>query len=460
VRITLVMAAARNDPLRKNDPFMPLAPALLAGAAPGHDYRLVDLFREDDVDLGAPADLVGISMRYTAENRAYGLADAWRRRGVRVVLGGPQASCVPHRAKEHADAVVVGEGEKLWPVILEDAQRGALRDFYVCSPVPFDARGGSLLQIDAYDDLLRVPRPLRRLYRHRYPFDTVFAARGCHVDCDFCCVPGLFGKRYRTRPVEEVVAEIDTLGTYYYLLDDTVFGRPSTYGYYARLYEALAGLERRRWWTGQANLDAAATPEGREVVRKAVAAGLVYAAVGMESVNPDTLARNGALAKTGAATPAEAIGRMKESIRFIQDLGVIVSGWFVVGYEGDTIETYGRTLDFCREMKILPAIFPVKVLPGTRLHARLGAEGKLDEGRRINFVNPSIRDEEVYREMGRVAREGYSWREIARRLVAQVPRFRSDRARHVLFSLILQAKIGGALDVSRDEFYGSAGSGG
>jgi len=111
MKITLILASSLTDPLRKNDPFMPLSLPILAGACPGHDYTFIDLLWEDAVPFDRPVDLVGISMRYTAENRAYEIADEYRRRGVKVVLGGPQPSVVPFRAIQHADAVAVGEAE-------------------------------------------------------------------------------------------------------------------------------------------------------------------------------------------------------------------------------------------------------------------------------------------------------------------------------------------------------------
>jgi hypothetical protein len=111
MKIKLILAASLNDPLRKNDPFMPLSLPILAGAAPGHDYTFIDLLWEDDVRYDEPVNLVGISARNTAENKAYEIADEFRRRGVKVVLGGPQPSVVPFRAIAHTDAVAIGEGE-------------------------------------------------------------------------------------------------------------------------------------------------------------------------------------------------------------------------------------------------------------------------------------------------------------------------------------------------------------
>lgn len=420
MKITLILAAAEHDPLRLTDPFMPLSLPLLAAAAPGHDYTFVDMLAGEEPDFGAPADLVGVSARLTAEKTAYAIADEYRRRGVKVALGGPQISSVPHRAAPHADAVAVGEGELLWPVIVGDAAKGALKKFYVASPKPFDAGGETLHQIARFADLATEVRPAeRRPYRKKYAFDTVFAARGCALNCDFCSVTSLFGGAVRTRDPAAVVAEIDGFGDMFYLLDDTVFGRPGTYGYYLDLYGRLAALPRRRMWTGQANLDAAADEEGRGVIRAAARAGLTYAAIGVESIDPRVLERTGMIRKMGVGSGEDAVARMKEHVRFVQEQGILVSLWFVVGNEEDSLETFERDLAFAEELRAIPVICPLEALPGTRLHARLEAEGRLASDKRINIRHPSLTDEQILGAMRDTSRRAFSARAIFRRSLWQ-----------------------------------------
>jgi radical SAM superfamily enzyme YgiQ (UPF0313 family) len=453
MKIKLILAASETDPLRKNDPFMPLSLAILAGSAPGHEYTFIDMLWEDDVRFDEPADVVGISMRYTAEKRAYEIADEFRRRGVKVILGGAQVTAVPKRAKMHADAVAVGEGEPLWPVIVRDIERGELKQFYVCSPHPFDAGGDAVFHLRSFYGFENTIIPNRSLFKKKYVFDTVYAVRGCPINCDFCSVTDMYGPECRTRPAENVVSEIDTFKNYYYLLDDTVFGRPATYDYYLNLYSSILKLKKRRFWTGQANLDAASDPKGRSVIEMAAKAGLIYAAIGMESINPATLKSSGAIGKIGVAKGDDPIAKMKENIRYIQDCGIIVSGWFVIGYENDTIDTYYRTIEFCREMNIIPAIFPVKVLPGTRLYRRLLAENKIDDSKQINFINPSINDQDVYRALKDIFAVGYSQREICKRTAFYWKKFKGDKIHKTIFALVLQNKLSAGIDVSNDEFY-------
>ena len=415
MKVTLILAAAPNDPLRKNDPFMPLSLPLLAGSAPEHDYTFVDMLAGEEPDYDAPADIVGISVRLTAEKTSYRIAQEYRNRGVKVVLGGPQISSVPHRAVDQADAVAVGEGEVVWPLILRDAQKGKLAKFYVASPHPFDAQGKSLRQIPSYADLSQAPFGERRYYRRKYVFDTVYAARGCAIDCDFCAVPHLFGKAVRFRPVDDVVREIDTLGQFYYLMDDTVWGRPAHHDYYLELYDKLARLPRKRLWTGQCNLDAAADEKGREVIRRSAKAGLVYAAIGMESINPEVQAQSGTIRKSGAKSPDELLDRMREAIHFIQEEGILISAWFTMGYEQHRPEDFEKTLAFCHEMHLIPILCPLEALPGTRLHARLSAEGRVNQDRKINITHPTMSDDEILGELQRATAKGFAMKEILAR---------------------------------------------
>jgi hypothetical protein len=125
----------------------------------------------------------------------------------------------------------------------------------------------------------------------------------------------------------------------------------------------------------------------------------------------------------------------------------------VIGYEDDRIDTYYETLEFCKEMHLLPAIFPVKVLPGTRLFDRLKAENKLDENRLFNFVHPTMGDDEIHRALAAVRSDGFSLAQNLRRARFYASRFKSDRIEKTIFLLILQSKLGRGLDISRDEFY-------
>ena len=83
-----------------------------------------------DIDFDEPCDLVGITSLTAQAPRAYEIADEFRDRGVKVILGGIHPTACPDEAKKHADAVVLGEAETVWRKLLDDFQKGELAPFY------------------------------------------------------------------------------------------------------------------------------------------------------------------------------------------------------------------------------------------------------------------------------------------------------------------------------------------
>lgn len=450
MKIKLILSAATNDPLSRRAPFMPLSLPILAGLAPGHHYVFCDMLRGEIPDPARDGmfDLIGISYRASSEKEAFALADAYRQRGKLVVLGGPQATSDPHTAAQHADIVAVGEAEHTWGQIVADAEASTPKKFYIARQLAFRPEAGDYF-VATRDDFEKLPLPNRRLFRHRYSFNMVYAVRGCPINCDFCFVSDMFGTLCRTRPVSTVVSEISTFRGFYYLIDDTVFGRPSTYNYYTQLYQEILKLQRQNLWTGQANLDAAATPRGREVISLAAKAGLAYAAIGMESVTPETLVFSGTLAKMGVNDSHDPMAQMAQNIAFIQNCGIAVSGWFVIGYPADTIDTYYKTLDFCLANHVFPVITPVSALRGTRLYNVMASQGKLRDREKhaSNITHSAIRDKDITTALRYIVAKGFSLPVIWRNSWFYYTKFRksgkgvNDALKRTIFVFITQLRL-------------------
>jgi radical SAM superfamily enzyme YgiQ (UPF0313 family) len=153
--------------------------------------------------------------------KAYEVADEFIRRGKKVVLGGPHVFAMPEEVKTHATSVAIGEGEKLWPIILSDAEQRTLKDFYVGGPYETGQLKGSVHHEAERADLTGIPM-LRRdlLPRERYFMDSIFTTRGCPNHCRFCPVTDIFGGKIRHRPLDAVVAEVETLGKRYFNEED------------------------------------------------------------------------------------------------------------------------------------------------------------------------------------------------------------------------------------------------
>ncbi|MCG8569559.1 MAG: radical SAM protein [Spirochaetes bacterium] len=446
MKILLILACAPNDPLKKNDPFMPLSLPILAGSAPNHQYDFVDMLANDQINFQKKYDLVGISYRISAQARAFEIADRFRQAGMKVVAGGPQPTCEPSLAAEHFDSVAIGEGEVLWPKILEDVEKKQLKKYYICSPQSFSQPADQVFHVDHFYDLAIEPVPVRKYYKKGYVFDTVFASRGCPVDCDFCAVPAMYGYKNRFRKITDVVAEINTFRNYYYLLDDTVFGRPNCYAYYKELYTEINHLKKKRFWTGQANLNAANDPEGQEVIRLAAQSGLVYAAIGMESIDPEVMKKSGVIKKMGQSSYEDVLAQMKENICFIQEQGIVISGWFVIGYEDDTLESIDRILEFCSETNILPIINPLEALPNTRLYDKLQAENRISSETKINIKHPTINEDDLIKRIKEAIESGFSFEQIMKRTLFYYKKFKpskniGDIIHKTIFTYIMQSKI-------------------
>jgi radical SAM superfamily enzyme YgiQ (UPF0313 family) len=294
--------------------------------------------------------LVAISALTASILDAYSLADRLRAQGVRVVLGGLHVTVCPDEAALHADAIVIGDGEPVWPAILADAAAGSLRARYQASP--FDLANAPIPRFDLLGDRSR-------------PRFTLQTARGCPLACDFCGASRLLGP-FREKPVERIEAELAALcrvqrRPYIELADDNTFaGR--------REASALLGaLERSgvRYFT-EADWRIGERPE---VVERLAASGCVQVLMGFESlVHPHA----------GMGAKSSRLDRMIAAAERLQDAGVAVIACFILGSDGEDEESMARLGEF-----LLSAPFAdiqltlLTPFPGTALHRRLGAAGRL-----------------------------------------------------------------------------------
>ena len=160
------------------------------------------------------ADLVGITAFTASVNRAYEIAATYRARGTPVVMGGIHASMRPDEALRFVDAVVIGEAEGVWPQVVADFEAGRLQRTY---------QGG-------WPELAGIRPPRRDLFHPDYRFASVQTSRGCPMDCEFCSVTAFNGRRYRRRPVQEVLSELESIPQkLIFFVDDNIigYGRPS-----------------------------------------------------------------------------------------------------------------------------------------------------------------------------------------------------------------------------------------
>ncbi|MCC6524211.1 MAG: cobalamin-dependent protein [Polyangiaceae bacterium] len=297
-------------------------------------------------------DLVGISVDSKTARRSYDIAAAYRRRGVKVVLGGIHPTAMPEEALEHADAVVAGEADVVWPEVLADFRRGALGRLYR----------------PELPDLARMPDARRDLFRSKkyIPFQVVQTMRGCPYPCEFCSVSTANGKTFRFRPVANVVRELESLGKLVLFADDNVMIHRT---YSRPLFEAMTPLGKH--WIGQCSL--AAVKELANVKLMAES-GCKALFIGFESIDEETVRHTGKRQNRPAA--------YRDIIAMLHDHGISVWGSFVFGFDTDRPSVFERTVEEAIAMKLTMASFALLTpYPGTPLYARLLSEGRLTDPR-------------------------------------------------------------------------------
>ena len=345
-----------------HDAMEPLVMALLEGLSPPWVETVFHDDRIEAVPLEKPTDLVAMTVETYTARRAYRIADGYRRRGVPVVMGGYHPTLLPGEAARHADALVLGDAEGVWATVLEDARAGRLRPIYRQDrPPPLAGR-----------------RPDRGIFGgKRYaPISLVQFGRGCRYACDFCSIRAFYGSSVRYRPVAEVLEEIEGLdGRLVLFVDDNLFADP------ARARRLIAGLEGTGVrWACQCTLDVADDPD---LVRRMAAAGCVLALIGFESLDAASLRQMGKGWHLKSVAYADAVRR-------IRDAGIMVYGSFLFGYDGDTADSFDRTLEFALRNKLCLANFnPLTPTPGAPLYDRLEREGRLIHDRW--WLDPSFR---------------------------------------------------------------------
>jgi radical SAM superfamily enzyme YgiQ (UPF0313 family) len=300
--------------------YSPLA-GLLAVAAciPGDQYEVVLTDENiEPVDFDVKADLVGISAMTSYVNRGYEIADQFRAKGIPVVMGGVHPSFMPQEALKHCDAVVIGEVELVIDKLLDDLKQDAMRGTY---------RSDTLhpmvgMKMPRYD-LLKKNRYVNRTF--------VQTSRGCHQGCTFCAEPLMNGLKFRYRPVDEVIHEIENCGSRIVSINDAdFFGTPE------RPKEVMRALKGRgiQW---QAGVTSKLAQDDR-MLELAAESGCTMLSIGFESISRATL-----------KSVHKHVNRPETFAALVEkahSYGIIVFGLFMFGFDSDDPSVFEETFKF------------------------------------------------------------------------------------------------------------------
>ena len=327
--------------------FEPLHLGILAALSGGHDVKVIDQ-DWDEVPFAEDFDLVGLTVTTFSSQRAFDIADVFRAKGVKVVIGGVHACLMPEECLQHADAIVIGEAEYVWPQLLKDAAAGTLQKTY---------------RQDQPTDMDDVPIPRRDLFKRNSLVGMIQATRGCNHACKFCYLPSVPWHRHRHRSPEKVYEEIKGMKqNVIFFVDDNLFVDED---YAIALCEKIAPLKKA--WSVQAPTTITKNTRLLQAMQKS---GCFFVQVGFQTVHPDSLQRAGVVQNK--------IERYQEVARRFHEHGILVQGFFIFGFDNEDRQIFKTAETHIKQMGLEDALLYILTpYPGTPIYDQLKGEGRL-----------------------------------------------------------------------------------
>jgi radical SAM superfamily enzyme YgiQ (UPF0313 family) len=348
--------------------------------------------------------------------RTLEIASEFRRRGRLVVIGGPYPTLCPERFEGAADVLFVGEAEYTWPRFCRDLLSGAR------PAAVYEQERGKVKLTDS-----PVPR-YDLLSRGKYLYYYVQTTRGCPFQCEFCDIIITDGRVPRTKSVEQVLDELETIrrlgGQYVSFSDANLIANPK---YAEKLLAALKEFgEANRYpirFSAELTLNVAAMPRILALLRDS---NFESVFIGVESPRTESLL------ETKKAQNVR--GSILENIRTVQSYNLLVIAGMIVGFDNDDVGIFQDMFDFLQEAAIpfttAGVLFAIEHTP---LYARLEREGRLipydastvqvHGSADLNFVPMRMTSEELLRGYRWMIRALYRYDQYGERLVRALERF-------------------------------------
>lgn len=399
----------------------------------------------DTIDFDGAYDLVAITAMVTNATRACQIADRFRKRNVKVVMGGYYPYMVPAHALNHADAICASEAEYVWSRILTDARDGTLQRVYE--------------QADKTDmrEAIHLPRPDRwRWLRHVSL--TLQASRGCPFDCEFCSIVHMLGHTMRYKRPDTIVSELERIyrhdlmgrfvGRAIFFVDDNIFGNPQQFKDICR---AIITLNRKfptfkPFFGSQLTINVAKDREALELMREA---GFYNVFIGLESTSVSVL-RSYKKFHNVAFDYDEAVARLRE-----HGLEMIAS--FIFGTDADTPECFEQAYEFFDRNNILYPYFNILTPIGDQwkrymLEGRLlTVKPRMYDAHHTVFVPMKMRPIELQTRFIELVDRVFAYPQIRKRLLGAAAQLRDSRLTlPKAVQMLLYYKIVATLTLSGD----------
>ncbi|MDY6906337.1 MAG: radical SAM protein [Thermodesulfobacteriota bacterium] len=377
----------------------PLAMAILAGLTPKDQFHVSFIDEQFEPFVYEEADLVAITGFTAYANRAYEIASVYREKGTPVVMGGIHATMCTEEALNFVDCVVRGEAEDVWPTVLEDFLDGNMKRVYE----------------GTWQDLKQMPKPDRSIFDSRYVSSSIQTSRGCPWNCKYCSVTAFNGHRYRERPVDEILDELETIpNRYLFFIDDNLIGYSKSSE--QRALDLFKGMVKRKIykrWITQTTIDIGNKPE---LLKWAARSGCLMLFIGLEFIDREELKQ---MDKNFALKVD-----YSQALKNINRAGIGVIGAFIYGSDYDTREKMLKRAEFVRTNRI-DAMQQSKMtaFPETQIFKQLKKEGRIiyrdypKDWERYNFyelthIPLSMEREEFIRTFRYCVSKTYAYRTI------------------------------------------------
>ena len=336
----------------------PLGLAILAALTPSEfDIEIVDENIET-IDFDAECDVVALSAMAIQEARLFEVADAFRRRGRLVCMGGPICNVLPERCRPHCDVLFEGEGEYTWKQFLAEWSAGTHGDHYVQAD-----------KIDMRDS----PAPRVELLKvDQYRLGCVQTTRGCPFKCEFCDIIVTYGRKVRAKPIAHVIAELQQWADhgvdFVTLADDNLVGDRA---YCREMLRAVADWNRARAVPislyAEMSVDAVRDPELLELCRQA---NITEMFLGVET--PRKAGLRETLKMQNVATD------LVSAVKTIQSYGMVTVAGMIIGFDSDDAAIFEDQYAFLQEAGIpIVMLGLLQAIPRTPLYERLERTGRL-----------------------------------------------------------------------------------
>jgi len=363
------------DSYRKNWSGLSSALLIIAALTPSkHEIEIIDENIEP-IDFSRSYDLIAITSMTQQANRAYSIADTFRKKGITVIIGGIHPTILPNEAIEHADCIGIGEAENIWPTILDDFIKGKLKRFYYADPI----------------NLNNSPIPRFELIKQKcYKIIWLQTSRGCPHNCEFCAASKVFGHKYRYKSNDQVLNEIFEVKN---ILPQIIIGFGddnflANKNRAKKLLKELIPLNIRYYL--QTDISIA---NDNELLKLLNDSGCINVFIGFESVSKEGLKNI-----DDKNWKYKQVDNYPNYIKKIQSHGIGIMGAFILGLDKDDEFTFNKTCDFIIKNNLYDAQISILTpLPGTRLRDRLFKENRLLNTTwdnytvwNVNFIHPKL----------------------------------------------------------------------